>query len=278
MSNTLLRPNQIAEYERTRESLEKKLGNKYIQDKGAVRAQLKRLEKNLESQRPQEIKSPEKDKVVKETKNLLQEILVGMPSHEEMRKCPPGAIDKHRMWEKRNKEKIRRWKNNQLRLHVGSDQVDIANIEVHRPTRSSLNMDNAFIPGSEYNLPENVGYCIPFKDEEIKLIRKRAPADIWMKLPTMTAEQRSIVRQMFITTWEDPAIEPLEVEISDYKSEESTPVETLEVEEKEKEEIKTFEEPPMEATNSLSDISSLWQDEEPKEPTNANRNKRRHNR
>jgi hypothetical protein len=34
-----------------------------------------------------------------------------MPSQEEMRKAPPGAVDKHMGWEKRNKPKIAEWKN-----------------------------------------------------------------------------------------------------------------------------------------------------------------------
>ena len=32
---------------------------------------------------------------------LLNTILVGMPSQEEMRKAPPGAVDKHMKWEAR---------------------------------------------------------------------------------------------------------------------------------------------------------------------------------
>jgi hypothetical protein len=40
-----------------------------------------------------------------------------MLSHEEMRKCPPGAVDRHRRWEKKNK-KILEWQNIQRRLNA----------------------------------------------------------------------------------------------------------------------------------------------------------------
>lgn len=202
MSN-LLRPNQIADYERDRDSLQEKLGNKHIQDKKAVKHQLTRLEKNLEQQSPQEIPASERDAVVKETNELLEDIVTGMPSQEEMRKSPPGAVDKHRVWEKRNKEKILKWKENQLRLNVGTDEVDVANIEKYRPVKSSLNMDNALIPGQDIHIPPTVGHSRPYSDEEIKLIKERAPAEVYGRLALLTAEQRDTVRQQFIELWDD---------------------------------------------------------------------------
>jgi hypothetical protein len=286
MSGQLLRPNQIAEYEHTEKSLERKLKNKYIEDKAAVRGQLRRLRSNLEKQRPIEPIGEEKDAMVKETDTLLEEIKIGMPSQEEMRKCPPGAIDKHRIWERRNKAKIQQWKNNQLRLNAGSDAVDIANLEVYRPTKNSLNMDNAFIKGEDYHLPEKIGYCMPFSDDDIRLLRARAPQEIWSKLPTMTAEQRTITRQIYITTWDEPeaqveVVKPEVPEVSAVETPED--MQALDLEDEEDEDIEMLADPDEEKemsttealTESLSDISGLWDEEEPAPPTNANRGNRR---
>jgi hypothetical protein len=77
-----------------------------------------------------------------------------MPSQEEMRKSPPGAIGKHMRWEKQNKKNLEEWKNLKLRLNHEDTDPDVANFERFRPTSSSsLNMDNAHIPGNQYFLP-----------------------------------------------------------------------------------------------------------------------------
>jgi len=196
---TTLRPHQVSQFEDTKNSLNAKLSNKNVQDKGAVRAQLSRLEREFEAQNPVEFTGEAKDKAVKECDDLLEKIVVGMPSQEEMRKSPPGAIGKHRDWEKRNKESILDWKELRLRLNVGSDDPDIANLEMHRPTRSSLSMDNAYIPGNNIFLPETVGHCTPFSDEDIATLRKVAPKEIYNGLALLTSEQRNIVRQQFLT-------------------------------------------------------------------------------
>jgi len=148
----LLRPTQITEAESERKSLEYKLSQPGV-DKGAINGQLRRLNVQLEKQSPKMPTGEAKDAMVEETSDLLEKILVGMPSQEEMRKNPPGAVDKHMQWEKRNKKDIIRWKNNQLRLNEGDDNTEIANLEKFRPSRSTLNMDNAQIPGNDIHLP-----------------------------------------------------------------------------------------------------------------------------
>lgn len=203
----VLRPNQIAQYEATKDSLEDKLNNKDIQDKQIVRAQLSRAEKEYESQRPKEFMESEVDAAVKERDELKQTILEGMPSQEEMRKAPPGAIGKHRDHEKRNKTNILRWKELQLRLHVGSEDPDIANIEMFRPKASSLSMDNAVIPGKNFHIPETVSVCKPYSVEDIQMLRERAPKELFDKIAMMTGEQRTILRQQYIETWvEEPDV------------------------------------------------------------------------
>lgn len=206
-----LRPNQISQYEDTKLSLTEKLANKNVHDKKAVRSQLTRIEKEFEAQRPKEVPSSEVDAAVKECSDLQEEILRGMPSQEEMRKSPPGAIGKHRDWEKANKVRIQRWKELKLRLNIGSDDPDIANLEMFRPKASSLNMDNAHIPGKDIFIPDSVSVCKPFSDEDINLLRERVQEDVFNRLATMTGEQRTILRQQFLTTW---VAEPVEGDLS----------------------------------------------------------------
>lgn len=187
----LLRPNQQVEMKDEVRILEDKLQSPHIEDKGTVRRQLHRLKQQLEIQTPKPFVGAEVDAAVKREQDLREQILQGMPSQEEMRKSPPGAIDKHRTWEKRNKEKIIEWKNIQLRLHADSNEVDIANFERFRPTSSSLNMDNAFIPGNQYFMPpdspqyrQNFDRVFPnapgseAKKEPKKRGRKPKPAEI----------------------------------------------------------------------------------------------------
>lgn len=149
----LLRPHQRDEMLHEKSSLENKLKNPYIQDKGVVSTQLRKLNKQLETQTPTPFKSDEIDAKVKREKELREDLLNGMPSQEEMRKAPPGAIGKHMTWEKTKKAKLMEWKEIQLRLNPESDDPDVANFERFRPVTSSLNMDNAQIQGKQYYLP-----------------------------------------------------------------------------------------------------------------------------
>ena len=93
----LLRPNQVAEMRDEVKAAEAKLSNPAIQDKGEARKQLIRARSTLESQTPKPpVDAAEEGRMVSREKQLLNEILSdGIPSQEEMRKAPPGAVDKH---------------------------------------------------------------------------------------------------------------------------------------------------------------------------------------
>lgn len=135
---TLLRPAQMAEYEQDIKSAEAQLQNPTVQDKGAVRARLNTLKKQFETQAPREVDGETKDALHAESKRLLDDILPGMLSQEEMRKNPAGSVDKHIRWERANKQKILRWKKIQLMLNADSSKPhtwdrDAANLERYRP-------------------------------------------------------------------------------------------------------------------------------------------------
>jgi len=124
-----------------------------IEDRGAMSAAARNLANRLDADAPPEMDAAQRDAVARRERELREQWLEGMPSKMEMRKCPPGAIGKHREWEKRNKHRITEWKNLRRLQNLGNEDPDISNIEMFRPTASTLNMENAVIPGKDYFLP-----------------------------------------------------------------------------------------------------------------------------
>lgn len=193
---SLLRADQVEEMEGEKESLERKLGHPSVQDKGTIREQLKRLSNQLETQRPREYQGTDKDRAVAREAELRDLISQGMLSHEEMRKCPPGAVDRHRNWEKANKARITEWQNIRRRLNAGNDDREVASIETFRPVASSMSMDGALIPGRQMFNVENVtGSTITFNDAEIAILREHAP-DVALRLGTYNNAQRAEVKEV----------------------------------------------------------------------------------
>jgi hypothetical protein len=155
-----------------RKVLEEKLHSPRVEDKATVHEQLRRLTKQLETQRPKPFASDEIDRAVKREAELRDQIGLGMLSQEEMRKCPPGAVDRHREWEQRNKTKILEWQNIQRRLNAENDSRESASIETFRPKGSTMNMDGALIPGRQFFNVERVsGPTVTFNDDEIAMLR-----------------------------------------------------------------------------------------------------------
>lgn len=191
----LLRPHQLADAQDERRTLEAKMRSPHIQDKGEVAKQIKRLDASLNQQTPKPFVGKDLDKAIEFERELREKIVQGMPSHEEMRKAPPGAIDKHLNWEKRNKVNVELWKNLMLRLNHDSTDRDVANFEKHRPTASRLNMDGAQITGTQYYLPpEGAALPVKFNDEEIKFLKDVSP-QLADKLAMLSNEDRAQVKK-----------------------------------------------------------------------------------
>lgn len=196
----LLRPTQLADAKQELATLEKKLNNPLIQDKGEVAKQIRRLDASLNAQTPKPFVGAEKDAAAKMEAELREKILQGMPSHEEMRKAPPGALEKHQAWEAKHKKNLLIWKNLRLRLNAGSSDNSVANFEMFRPRTNSLNMDNAQIPGAQYFLPPpGVAPTVTFNDEEITFLKDVSPklAD---KLALLSNEDRAEVKAALTAT------------------------------------------------------------------------------
>lgn len=193
-SVSLLRADQIEEMEGEREGLRKKMHNPNIQDKGVVADQLRKLDNQLETQRPTEYGSDEIDAAVRKEAQLRAEWLDGMLSHEEMRKCPPGAVDRHLAWERKNAPRIEEWQNIMRRLNHGSDAREIASIERFRPTVSRMNMDNAIVAGKQYHLPPaGAAQGVPFTDGQLAALRSMFP-EMAERIATLSNEGRAEVK------------------------------------------------------------------------------------
>lgn len=151
MSTNYLRPQQIEDYEREKaihQNLIQRPDPKGELNKGESVQAIQRIEKTLE-QAPPVLNADQRDKANKLVKELEKEIQDGMLSHEEMRRCPPGAVDANRRWKRFNQQKIIDWKNAQLALNAGIDAIeasDLCHIDRLRPRTSNLNMDGAVIP------------------------------------------------------------------------------------------------------------------------------------
>lgn len=192
----LLRPAALADALAEKASLEKKLVTKEIQDKGEVAKQLRRLDTTLRTQTPVAFTGPELDAARRLEVELREQILQGMPSHEEMRKNPPGAVEKHIAWERRNKEKLLQWKNIQLRLNAGNDDGSVANFEKYRPRTSTLNMDSAQISGTSVFLPPpGAAMPVTFSQEMLDLLGS-LDKELLGKLALLSNEQRSEVKKV----------------------------------------------------------------------------------
>ena len=176
----LLRPQERVRLEEEQKRLHETLSAPphiagQISDRPAMYRAYQNLSRKLETQSPKPYGPQEKDKAIRRAAALEARFTAGMPTAAEMRRGPPGAVDKHMAWERRNKKAILEWKNIQQRLHVGGDAgdsysaVDISNVERFRPTGggiTELSMDNAAIPGTQYHIPPRLEIRNVMSDED----------------------------------------------------------------------------------------------------------------
>jgi len=81
-------------------------------NKEAIKKEIVRLDKEIHDGAVPKVSGIKKDALLAEANQLKEEIKVGMPTQFEMDHPAkaPGAIHKHLNWDKRNAEKIRRYK------------------------------------------------------------------------------------------------------------------------------------------------------------------------
>lgn len=171
MAAPLLRPHQVEAMEEETRRLDAGIRNSSRPYGGTVsvadtRRAMSRVKTQLDQQRPKKFASDEIDEAVKAEKILREKIQTGMPTDMEMRRNPPGAVGKHRTWEKRSKKAIQSWQNIRLRLQASgalpdeTESRDVSNVETlrrHHDNRQ-LSMDGAQIRGNgnDYYFPNEI--------------------------------------------------------------------------------------------------------------------------
>ena len=185
-TKNLLHPRQVTELEAARAALQGNLDQPaYIRaqlaDGGAqTQEQIRKLDEVL-AQAPRPYESGEIDDAVRLEASLRDQWSNGMPTQAEMRRNVSGAVDKHRAWEKRNKDAVLTWKHVRRRLHASgvsdhglADESDVSNVEMFRPVGGAgeLNMHGEQIPGlMQFGPTPGAGPAVVFTAEEMETLR-----------------------------------------------------------------------------------------------------------
>lgn len=197
----LLRPNQVESLNEDIRRYRKTLSAPdYVQagiDKGAMAKQLRNTIKMLDTQSPKSYAKDEVDAAIRRKDELQTQILNGMPTQEEMRRNPPGAVDKHMAWDKREKKNVLEWKNINLRLRESEaleGDLDVANIEKFRPSGGAqqLNMHGEQIQGQQFFMNQ-VPNSVVMDSEEIEALKEIDP-ELAAKLATASASVRQGIK------------------------------------------------------------------------------------
>lgn len=198
-TTNLLRPAQVEDTKNEVSRIEAMLDDPkaQVEDRPLAHKQLQNMKKVLHEQVPTAFSEQEIDAAAKQEEKLRTDMVEdGMPTQAEMRKCPPGAVEKLRNWEARNKSKLAVWKHIRQRLHAGSTDPDVANFEKFRPAGGAreLNMDNALIEGTKYMLPpEGADPVVVMSDEERDVLRELDP-EVADMMAMATNKQRGAIR------------------------------------------------------------------------------------
>ena len=111
------------------------------------------LQDKLEDHTAPALSGEARDALSRRLNELNDKIRQGMPTHEDMRRNPAGAVDQHRRWEQLNKAAILERRNAIIALNPGDDSKDLTNIDMIRPHSAALTngtatfMSDAQIPG-----------------------------------------------------------------------------------------------------------------------------------
>lgn len=172
-----LTPFQVDELKTERDTLEDALRGPYagrLENPREMRNRVRAIDRQIAEESPKPYAGPELDKAVKLEAELREEFVNGMPTQEEMRKNPAGAVERHRLWEHTHKHRIMLWKNLRKRLHASGalgklrDDREVSNIEHYRPVTSpqSVPIHNAQIPGKSIHIPDTLAIRNVMSDED----------------------------------------------------------------------------------------------------------------
>lgn len=205
-AKNLLRPRQVQEGREELRRIDEMLNapphiRTKISDPRGMASRKQRLKAELEEFTPKPFTESERTGARRLFEGLQEEIAVGMPSSEEMRRNPPGAVQKHQAWEKRNKKKVLKWKEIGLRLQASGDLDDTLgeaaiNVELLRKhsTGYDLSLDGAQIPRkTDYHMPAQPDSVV-LSDEQVATLEEIEP-DLAKQLALLSPAVRSQVKQ-----------------------------------------------------------------------------------
>ena len=96
------------------------------------------LQDKLENHAAPELTGEARDALSRRLGDIEARIKVGMPTHEDMRRNPAGAVDQHRRWERLNKSAVLERRNILIALNPGDDSKDLTNIDMIRPHAANV--------------------------------------------------------------------------------------------------------------------------------------------
>lgn len=205
-----LKQNQVEELTAEKDRLSRMLNapphlRNAIQDAPTQFSLLRRLTQQLEKDTALPYQGAQIDTAVRREAELRERITNGMPTYAEMRRNPPGALEKQLAWQERTSNDVEEWKNVRRRLWAGGQITEnvsdgsIANIEMLRQHGgpNELSMDSAQIPIAR-TYSGLGGRSSVLTDEEIQLLKKLAPK-LAQALPLLSADQRDEVKDALHT-------------------------------------------------------------------------------
>jgi len=179
-----------------------------IQDVPEMHRQLRATNQQLKDDSAQAYPVEKIDAAIARENELRKKFTAGMPTQSEMRRNPPGAVDKHIQWEDRNKKAILEWKNICRRLQASDVDMggnrSCANIEKYRTFGgvNEGNLEGGQINPTQYYLPPEIEIKNVMSDED-KIARGITPDDMKAVIAQMEALQAQI--DAFDTSRETPA-------------------------------------------------------------------------
>src|SRR3990167_620710 len=132
------RQSEAAEVEGVERKLSDPIERRFLSNTGKLKQQNDRRKANLAAQSPPtDLRPSQRDKLAKLETVTREFVADNMPTAEQMRHNPPGAVDHHIAWDRHVKRALLCWKNVRILLNPTSDAVDLANFERYRPANAA---------------------------------------------------------------------------------------------------------------------------------------------
>lgn len=132
------RANETAEVEALDRKLTDPVERRFLQNPGKLMQQNELRKKNLLAQSPPtDLRPSQREKLAKLERATRDVVAENMPTAEQMRHNPPGAVDHHMAWDRHTKPALLTWKSVRVLLNPHSDALDLCNFERYRPRNAA---------------------------------------------------------------------------------------------------------------------------------------------